>query len=156
MNRRTNTALLLALSLLTTAVGADVRLFLWQEVRDEKSGEIQSGFFVAPQAVKEMAEAEARGDAKRAKMLGEKLPKTSWMYGIVLKGVATIYSSDTLFLFEPMPCGSELKVASGTVELDRPKGTMRVALKVTQDGNPIDFIGNGTYPIPKAAAKKSR
>jgi hypothetical protein len=146
--------ILLALLLTASFARADVRLFLWLESHDEKTGEKLSAFALAPPAVMKWVEAGAKGDIKTAKALEEKLPKDAWMYAIVLRGEATVYSKDMLDLFEPKPCGDSLRIQSGTVEVNRKADTVRIALKVEQDGKTIDFIGNGVYPIRKSPTSR--
>jgi len=143
-----NLALLLAL-IATAHASTDVRLFKWQESREEKTGEKQFGFFLAPEAVEKVAEADAKGDAKRAATLAAKLPKDAWLYGLLLKGESETYTKETITLFEPSPCGSELKLASGSVAVNRKSGTVHVNLKVKLDGQLSDFCGNGVYQIKK-------
>jgi len=137
-------ALLLILTL-TACAATDVCLFHWQEARDKKSGEKLFGFFLAPEAVRRVLEAEAKGDAKAAETLARGLPEGAWNYGLVLKGELNAYSKESIALFEPSPCGSLLTLFSGSVDVDRQAGIVRVALKVTQDGKIIDFVGNGVY-----------
>jgi|ERR1035437_1791418 hypothetical protein len=146
-------AVIFALLFVVAHASAEVRLFGWQESQDEKTGEKPYGFFLAPKAVMEAMEADAKGDAKAAKALVGKSQEELWDDGILLGGEATIYQRESLTLFEPSPCGSMLEVTSGSVEVDRKTGTMRVTLKVTQDGKLGDFRGNGTYAIRKKSAK---
>ncbi len=138
--------------LASTVARAEVRLNFWQESRDEKTAEPLFGFLLAPAAMMAVVEADAKGDDKKAAALAEKLPADTWMYGLLLSGEATSYAKEKIDLFEPKPCGSMITLESGTVEVDRKKRTVRVALKVTQDGKVIDFVGNGTFPI-KAGPK---
>ncbi len=154
-------SLLLAVLLLATGlVRAEVRLNFWQESRDEKTGEALFGFLLAPTTMMAAMEADAKGDGETALKLGEKVQAAdAWMYGLLLRGEAPVYAAEKLLLFEPKPCGSLLALDSGTVEVDRKKRTVRVALKVTQDGKVIDFVGNGTFPIkagPKVKAPKPK
>jgi hypothetical protein len=128
---------------------SDVLLFAWQESREEKSGEKRFGFFLAPAAVKRVVEADAKGDKKAVDTLSAKLPKDAWMYGLLLTGESQVYPKEKIALFEPSPCGSELELVSGSIEVDRKTGTVRVTLKVKQDDRLIDFVANGVYRINK-------
>jgi hypothetical protein len=141
-------ALFLALVVAAHAA-SDVTLFAWQESREEKTGEKQFGFFLAPVAVKKIFDADAKGDAKAVEALSAKLQKDAWMYALLLTGESKSYAKEKIALFEPRPCGSELALMSGAVEVDRKAGTVRVMLKVKQDEKLIDFVGNGTYRIQK-------
>ena len=147
------TSILVGLLLVALNVRADVRLFLWQEARDEKNGEKLSAFYLAPTVVMTWMEAMARGDSKLAESIEKKLPKDAWMYGLALHGEGQAFTKIKLSLFEPKPCGSLIQIESGSVELDRKTGTVRVALKVRQDGRLIDFIGNGDFPIRRDPAE---
>lgn len=98
-------------------------------------------------------EAKEKGDEKAADAFAEKLPSDSWMYALLLTGEEKIYRKDKIKLAEPKPCGDMLEVDSGTVEVDRKADTIRVALRVKQDGKLIDFIGNGKFSIRKSTIK---
>jgi hypothetical protein len=142
----------LALLLLLVSVAhaaSDVLLFAWQESRDEKTSEKQFGFFLAPAAVKKVCDADMKGDTKTVAALSAKLPKDAWMYGLLLTGESKTYLKENIALFEPSPCGSELKLDSGSVEVDQKAGTVRVLLMVKQDGKLSNFVGNGIYRIHK-------
>jgi hypothetical protein len=141
-------ALFLALAVAAHAA-SNVAMFGWQESRDEKSGERKFGFFVATAAVRKVFEATANGNTSEAQALSAKLPKDAWMYALLLTGEAKSYAKEKITLFEPKPCGSILELVSGTVDVDRKTGTVRVALKVRQDDKLIDFVGNGAYRIAK-------
>ena len=142
-------ALILLLAV-TVHAATDIRLFFWQESRDAKTGEKLFGFFLAPEAVQKIFEADAKGHAKTVEALVAKLPKDAWNYGLLLTGESKTYKKEKITLFEPSPCGSELALFSGSVDVDRKAGTVHVALKVTQGGTVIDFVGNGVYQFKKA------
>lgn len=140
----------LLLSLVVAAKAASgVTLFSWQESRDKNTGEKRIGFFLAPEPVRKVFEADAKGDTGKVQAQSAKLPKDAWIYGLMLTGEAKTYSKEKIALFEPSPCGSPLELDSGSIEMDRKSGTVRVALKVKQDGKVIIFVGNGLYPIKK-------
>lgn len=147
-------ALFIALLFVTSMAHAEVRLNFWQESRDEKTAEPLFGFLLAPAAMMAAMEADAKGDTKTAAALAEKLPADTWMYALLLRGDTSAYSKEKLVLAEPKPCGSLITLESGTVEVDRKKNTVRIALKVTQDGKVIDFVGNGTFPIARGPHPK--
>lgn len=138
--------LTLTLLLVTEACAAsDVRVFRWQEWRDEKTKEKRFAFFLAPYAVEILLEAEARNDQKTVEMLAAKLPKDTWNYGVILNGESTSYSKEQIVLFEPFPCGSLPEIVSGTIDVDWRKHTIRVALKVIVNKSSLNFVGNGVY-----------
>jgi hypothetical protein len=83
-------------------------------------------------------------------VLGSKLPKDAWDYGVLLRGESKTYQKEEVTLFESSPCGDLPEVVSGMVEVDWKKQTVRIALKVVKEGKVVDFVGNGTYPIEKA------
>jgi hypothetical protein len=144
------TPLILSLFLVASVYGADVHAFGWQESRDEKTGEKHFGFFVAaPKLVRDMFVAEAKGDSKAASAIGARLPKDAWDYALLLTGESTSYSKEKVAMVVPSPCGDVIKIVSGTVEVDRKKNAVRIALQVVQDGKTVDFVGNGSFTLEK-------
>jgi hypothetical protein len=94
-------------------------------------------------------EAGARHDEKAAEKIAAKVPKDAWDYILALNGEATRYSKEKITLAVPGPCGEILKIASGTVEVDRKKNTVSIDLKVEDEGRVVAFKGNGVFPIQK-------
>ena len=147
---------LLALMLLAAlpAYGADdFRMFWWQESLDEKTGEKLSACYLAPEAVKAVYEAFAKGDETKAKDLADKLPPDARSYILAVKGEAKTYPKEKIVLAEGTICGDVFKLDSGNVEVDRKASTVRVALKIIRDGKLVDFPGNGVYDLKQATKK---
>lgn len=134
---------------LAVSARAEVLLVNWDESPDEKTGEKRVRFFLSPNWVVEYWKADERGDIKAAiaALKGRKVEEI-WSYAILLHGEASRYQKENLRLLEPSPCGGPLELISGSVEVDRKSGVVRVALKVKQEGKLGDFIGNGVYRIP--------
>lgn len=136
--------LLIIIALTTSAVASDLRAFMWQESRDEKTKEARLGFFIASEATKEVFEAEARGDSDRAKKLAQKLPADAWIYGILLHGEAATYSKSKISIMR----GHDLvEVQEGQISLDSKTRTVLVALTVIEDGKSVTFRGNGKFVV---------
>lgn len=124
---------------------SDVVLFGWQESRDEKNQERLYGFFLAPPAVKKVFDADVLGDSKTVQALSAKLPTDAWIYGLMLRGKSKSYPKERVTLFEPSPCGSLIKLLSGSIEVDWRSGALSVSLEVEQEGKRVAFVGNGLY-----------
>jgi hypothetical protein len=140
---------ILVIALAALQARADVRLFAWQESREEKTDEKQFGFCLAPSAVMKFMEADGKGDRKTAESLAAGLRKDAWAYVLKLTGELGVYSKERVVLCESGPCGSMIEIESGSVDVDWNAKTVRVGLKVVLDGKPVDFRGNGTYRIRK-------
>ncbi len=150
-------AIIFSLLLVTIPARAEVRLFGWQESQDEKTGEKLSGFFVAPKVVMEAIEADAKDEAVRGiRMIASRPPAEIWNYGIVLKGDALTYPKERLALFEPSPCGSMLEVVSGSVDVDRKAGTVRVRTESEASRQSQRFPGQRSLSHQETPGKKTR
>jgi hypothetical protein len=139
---------LLSLFLLAAniAIASDIRAFLWQESRDEKTRELQYGFFVGPAAVKEVMEAEAAGDAKKVEELSSKTPPDTWLFAVLLSGEAKQYSKDKISIAR-IDGHESVDIVSGSVELEREKRAVKIDLKIKLEGKVVSFPGNGSYSV---------
>jgi hypothetical protein len=134
--------LLLGLVLVSSAIAADIHVFMWQESRHEKTGERQFGFYVASEAVKAAFEAEARGDDAEAGKLAQKIPSDAWMYGVLLQGEAKSYPREKVTMFR----GHDLiEVVSGQIAVDVKKRVVEISLEIRVDGKVVPFPGNGAF-----------
>ena len=140
----------LLLVLVSNAVASDLRAFMWQESRDEKTRERQYGFFVASEAAKEAVEAEARGNGGQAAKLAAKLPADTWMYGILLHGDAKAYPKEKISIVR----GHDLvEISSGHVIVDLKKRSIEIDLSVVTEGKSAPFLGNGTFEFTERPKK---
>ena len=142
------TFIFLALAISARAA-TDVSVFRWVERDDEKRGAKTISFFVAPTAVKELFDADARGDQKAVEALGAKLPRDAWDCVVQLEGTAKTYAKDKVTLMYLSPPKTIVAIDSGVVEVDRAKKTVRIALKIVLESRVVDFIGNGVYALPE-------
>lgn len=70
----------LVMLLAAAHLGADIRLYAWQEGGDTVS------FFLAPEAIVQEIEATPSGVPKVFKVYGAKRPENAWAYGLVVEG----------------------------------------------------------------------
>ncbi|MDP3069013.1 MAG: hypothetical protein Q8N18_01935 [Opitutaceae bacterium] len=145
---------LLSLFLLAAniAIASDIRAFLWQESRDEKTREPQYGFFVASEAVKEVMEADAAGDSKKVERLSQKVPPDAWLFAVMLKGEAKQYSKEKISIAR-IDGHESVVIVSGTIEAERAKRVVKIDLKIKSDGKTVSFPGNGTYTVSVLSKK---
>ena len=136
----------------SSQAASDIRVFWWQESKDEKTGENLSGFFIAPLAVKAFYEAMAAGDEKKAEALASKLSKDAWSFVLLLRGEETTFSKARIIMREGTICGDYPELSDGSVTVDRKSSTVRITLKVSRDGKLSDFVGNGEYVWTKKPA----
>ncbi len=135
-------AFMLSLVLASNTMAADIRVFMWQESRDDKTGERQFGFFVASNAAKEALEADPRGDAAKSEELAAKIPPEAWMYGVLLQGEAKTYVKEKISMFR----GHDLiEVTSGHITVDLKKRTVEIGLEILEDEQRMPFPGNGIF-----------
>ena len=134
--------LFLGIVLVGTAVAADIRVFMWQESRHEKTAGRQYGFYVASEDVRQVFEASARGDEKRSAELAGKIPSDAWMFGVLLEGEAKTYPKDKIKMFR----GHDLvEIVSGKITVDLEKRAIEIALEIMEEGKPSPFLGNGNF-----------
>lgn len=68
-----------------------------------------------------------------------------WEYGFQLKGKAVEYPKGAIELKDAN--FNLVLVDSGNVVVDEKKATIQINIKVSTNGVPQDFIGNGTYKL---------
>ena len=146
--------LIIALAVLTSScttsprhAKAELSTFKWTETDSKLAGGKVIEFFVSSRSVMAYMEAGARGDTATVKKLDATLPEDSWIYGVSLAGDATTYAKDKIHVFGVGPCGDPITIDSGTVQIDRNKKTVRIALKILIGGKVTDFKANGLYSI---------
>ena len=143
---------LFAFLLTSVAAASEIRAFMWQESRAEKTGEHEFSFFLAHETIKRAAEADARGDEAEAQRLGGKIPPDSWWFGVMLRGVASSYAKDKITLMR-LDGHEIVDVVSGTVDVDFKKRIVRVSIEVMLSGKRVVFTGNGIYAFTDAPKK---
>lgn len=135
------------LAVLTAHAAERLRVFGWQDFRDERTGESSSAFYLAPEIVMQCFQADARGDAKTVEALSPKIPQTAKLYVIVLRGDAKSHTKASIRLFDGPKCGTEFQIDSGVVKVDPKAGTVSVSLKLEDNGQVTVFEGNGTFEM---------
>jgi hypothetical protein len=144
-------ALLIFMLTIPVAAASEPILFGWRESLDPATNEKRYIFYLVPDdATKEVVEAAERGDEKTATTLSAKLPRDSWIKCVALMGELNSYPAEKIGIIIPAPCADFENPISGSIEVDWKSRSLRIALKVkSEDGKPIDFIGNGSYRIIK-------
>lgn len=97
---------------------------------------------VSGQNVKDMLDAEARGDREASRRLAEQLPEDAWGYLIALHGTGPRYAKERILI---VVGHDALEVSSGYVVLTRESQQIEIQLRVKKDGEEQDFQGNGVF-----------
>ncbi|MFO1451365.1 MAG: hypothetical protein U1F61_24610 [Opitutaceae bacterium] len=142
------------LAALTAQAAETFRVFWWQDSRDEKTGEKLSAFYLAPEIVMQVFQADAQGDTKTVEALAPKIPENAKLYIVLLKGESKSYSKDSIRLFDGPKCGTEHQIDSGGIKVDPKTGTVSVSLKLTDNGQVAAFEGNGRFEIVEKLPNK--
>jgi hypothetical protein len=138
---------LFLLAAFTAQAAEPFRAFWWQESRDVKTGEKLAAFYLAPEIVMQMFQADARGDTKTVEALATKIPDSAKLYVVLLKGENQSYSQASIRLFDGPKCATEYQIASGEVKVDPKARTVSISLKLTDKKKVAAFEGNGSFEI---------
>ena len=118
---------------LAGAASAGTRVSLWHSYTNQSS-EVHVGFGLK--------------NYKRGLFFGSCGPSTyslQWEYGFDLKGRGPQFPKDAIemkdAIFRPVA------LDSGNILVDEKKSTVQIAIKISTNGVPQDFIGNGTYKL---------
>ena len=115
------------------AANAGTRVSLWHSYTNQAS-EVHFGFGLK--------------NYKRGLFFGSCGPSTyslQWEYGFDLKGKGPQFARDAIELKDTN--FRTLAIDSGNIVVDEKKSAVQIAIKISTNGAPQDFIGNGTHRL---------